>query len=79
MVDDRESLGWEIVAVVLREGTTDPSAHLEDARFDSLARVLLIGEVHDRLGIVVEPTTMDSWVTVADLVEYIDSHAAAGG
>lgn len=78
MDDKQDSVGWDVVRVVLLKGTDDPNTRLEDARFDSLARVLLIGEVHDRLGIVVEPATMDSWSTVSDLIAYIDSHAPAG-
>lgn len=79
MTDGGASVGQVVAGIVLQRPTVDLDARLEDVRFDSLARVLLIGEVHDRLGIVVEPATMDSWVTVADMVAFVDGHAAPRG
>lgn len=76
MSDGGPSMGEVVAAIVLQRPSVDPAARLEDVRFDSLARVLLIGEVHDRLGLVVEPAVMDSWVTVADMVGFVDGHAA---
>ena len=79
MTDGGASVGQVVAGIVLQQPAIDPDARLEDVRFDSLARVLLIGEVHDRLGIVVEPATMDSWVTVADMVAFVDGHATPRG
>ena len=79
MTDDGSSVGQVVAGIVLQQSSVDLGARLEDVRFDSLARVLLIGEVHDRLGIVVEPATMDSWITVADMVDFVDGHASPRG
>lgn len=76
--NDAATAGWEVAAIVLQRHDIEASARLEDVRFDSLARVLLIGEVHDRFGVVVEPATMDAWVTVSDLVAFVDGHAPIG-
>lgn len=78
MTQDDSTDGWEVAAIVLQRRDVPPTALLQDVRFDSLARVLLIGEIHDRFGVVVEPQTMDSWVTVADMVAFVDGHASSG-
>ena len=78
MTQDDSTDGVEVAAIVLQRTDIPPTALLQDVRFDSLARVILIAEVHDRFGIVVEPQTMDSWVTVADMVAFVDGLVSSG-
>lgn len=49
----------------------EPSTLLTDLTWDSLARVVLVGEVQERYGLEIEAEQMDTWVSTGDIVSFL--------
>jgi acyl carrier protein len=52
---------------------TDLETSLEDLNFDSMAQILLIGELEDRYQIIIDAESFKDLITLKDLSKFLKS------
>ena len=53
---------------------TDLQTDLKDLNFDSMAQILLIGELEDRYGVIIDAESFQDLTTLDDLSNFIKSY-----
>lgn len=55
------------------DSNTDLETSLDDLNFDSMAQILLIGELEDRYQIIIDAESFKDLITLKDLSNFLES------
>lgn len=66
----------EIYEIVFNdfEAAAAKETSLEDLGFDSMAQILLLGELDERFGLILDPESLSSLTTLGDLENFLLSN-----